>query len=169
LAAQLLVLTATAGVGAYWWLSVVPSARRTLAKEKRAGPLNEYLVNLQQNPNKQLERWFYTDWLQQLQRRQGLTQSAAAKRTAAAAEASRAADLHVAGEPEQQQQQQQQQTTLGSDNNSGPNLSSSLQEPQLHAGAVDDDKQPSFWSLDNPILATATILGTLAAISSILN
>jgi hypothetical protein len=153
-------------------LSVVPSARRTLAKEKRAGPLNEYLVDLQQNPNKQLERWFYTDWLQQLQRRQELTQSAAAKRAGAAAEASRAAVLQVAGQPEQQvlalqhQQQQQQQPTLNTEN-PGPNVSSSLQEPPEHAEAVDDDKQRSFWSLDNPILATATILGTLAAISII--
>lgn len=32
---QLAVLALTLGAAAYWWWSVVPSARRTLAKEKR--------------------------------------------------------------------------------------------------------------------------------------
>jgi hypothetical protein len=133
----------------------VPSARRTLAKEKRAGPFNEYLVGLQQDPGgKKVERWFFTDYLRQLERRQELARGAAAKRAAAASTAT------TVQQPQQQHQQpeelvEQQQPA-----------SSLQQEPPQD---VYVDKQPSFWSLDNPILATAALLGAIVLISSVLH
>lgn len=121
---------------------MVPSARRTLAKEKRAGPFNDYLVGLQQDPsNKKVERWFYTDYLRQLERRQELARGAAAKRAAAGSTATTVEEQQPA---------------------------SSLQQEPPQA-AVDADKQPSFWSSDNPILATAALLGAIALVSSILH
>jgi cytoskeletal protein RodZ len=177
LGGQLLVLAITIGAAAYWWWSVVPSARRTLAKEKRAGPLNEYLVELQQNPDKGVERWFYTDWLQQLQRRQQLAAQAAAKRAAASAGASAAtanaastaaaiADAATAG------QQEQVVTELGSaadgvaagseQQQQLPQLPPPTQEPYV-------DKEPNFWSLDNPLLATAAMLAAIGMVSTLLH
>ncbi len=49
-------LAAPAGLGAYWWLAVVPSARKRLAREKRAGTLNEYLGDLERDESRKLER-----------------------------------------------------------------------------------------------------------------
>jgi len=142
LTAQLVVLSMTAATAAFWWFSVVPSARRTLAKEKRQGPLNEYLLELQSNPNKQLERWFYTDWLQQLQRKQDMAAAARAKRAAAAS------TTEVQQQALEEQRFQQNQ------------------EEQQHA---ETDQQPSFWSLDNPILATAAALAGVGVVSSLLH
>lgn len=134
--------------------SVVPSARRTLAKEKRAGPFNDYLVGLQQDPSsKKVERWFYTDYLRQLERRQELARGAAAKRAAAGSNATTVLQQKQ-GSPEQLVEEQQPASNL-------------QQEPPQTA--VDADKQPSFWSLDNPILATAALLGAIALVSSILH
>lgn len=127
----------------------MPSARRTLAKEKRAGPFNDYLVGLQQDPSsKKVERWFYTDYLRQLERRQELARGAAAKRAAAGSNATTVL--------QQQELVEEQQPA------------SNLQQEPPQA-AVDADKQPSFWSLDNPILATAALLGAIALVSSILH
>lgn len=162
LAAQLLVLTVIVGAAAYWWYIVVPSARRTLAREKRTGPLNEYLVDLQSNSDKKVERWFYTDWLKQLERRQQVQAQAAAKR----AEIEGTATMTGPGTSQQQHQGQQ------------PLSDQPLSTGQAPADRVHDmyqqqdlsdhgDKQPYFWSLDNPILATAAILSTLALLSAL--
>jgi hypothetical protein len=160
LTAQLVVLSVTAATAAYWWLSVVPSARRTLAKEKRAGPLNQYLNELQEDSGRELERWFYTDWLRQLQQRQQMARAAAAKRAAAAA----VQPTTLTGS-QQQAQQQERQHVPGETTPAQP--SSSLQDPQTVGADVEDDKVPSFWSLDNPILATAAILAAIALVSSL--
>jgi hypothetical protein len=174
LGGQLLVLAITIGAAAYWWWSVVPSARRTLAKEKRAGPLNEYLVELQQNPDKGVERWFYTDWLQQLQRRQQLAAQAAAKRAAAtsgvqattanaASRATPTAGAAMAG--------QQQQAASDSSDATGPEQQQQQQPPQLPPPTEDPyvDKEPNFWSLDNPLLATAAMLAGIGVVSTVLH
>lgn len=154
LASMSLVLAATAGCAGYWWWSVVPSARRTLAKEKRAGPFNEYLVGLQQDPSsKKVERWFFTDYLRQLERRQELARGAAAKRAAAASPATTVQQLQQHQQPEELVDQQQP--------------ASSLQQELPQDVYV--DKQPSFWSLDNPVLATAALLGAIVLISSVLH
>lgn len=177
LTAQLVVLSATAATAAYWWLSVVPSARRTLAKEKRAGPLNSYLTDLQSNPERRVERWFYTDWLQQLSRRQQLSAAAAAKRAAAAAQqassitTAAAADMLPQATVQQQQQQSAGQPEQQYASQPAPVDSSSQQPgPALPGvGGDEDDTMPSFWSLDNPILATALLLAGITLISSVLH
>jgi glucose/arabinose dehydrogenase len=142
LAAQLVVLGVTAGAASYWWLAVVPAARRSLAKEKRAGPTKAYLEELQAAPDRPAERWVYGKWLVQLQRRQAMAQAAAAKRAAAAA----------AGQPDGSIDQPQQQQPLYYASSSGEE---------------DGDAMPSFWSLDNPILATAALLAAAAAVSAV--
>lgn len=163
LSAQLVVLTVTASTALYWWYSVVPSARRTLAKEKRSGPLSEYLQDLQQNPNKPLEQWFYTDWLRQLERRQQMAKAAAAKRAAGAGpESSLPQQAASQGQQEVLPQQWQRGAVLQDD----PQELSSRQDDNAEAEV---DKQPSFWSLDNPILATAAMLTAAALVSSILH
>lgn len=128
-----------------------------------SGPLNEYLLDLQANPDKQLERWFYTDWLQKLQRRQQMASAAAAKRAAAAAAASGSAAV-------QQDQQQQQPATTTTEQ---PQRLEQQQQDQQQEGSpaaeVYEDKMPSFWSLDNPILATATLIAGAALVSTILH
>lgn len=162
LGAQVLVLAVTLGAAAYWWWAVVPSARRALAKEKRSGLLNNYLVELQANPDKKLERWFYTDWLQQLQRRQRLAAQAAAKRTV---KAQLSGIAETASAPE---------TVSGAGGPAGAGPHSTA--VTAAGAAVDDeaasaqqqdveDKEPLFWSLDNPILATGALLTGVALIS----
>lgn len=125
-AAQAVVVGLTIGVAAYWWYAVVPSARRTLAKEKRAGFVRDYLLELQNDSGRKLERWFYTDWLRQLQSAQKM---GAQHRT------------HDANSAE------------------GKDTISQNQQQSV-------DKQPYFWSLDNPILATAAIIGTVVLVST---
>jgi hypothetical protein len=169
--AQLVVLLATVGAAGYWWWSLVPTLRRNLAKEKRQGALNEYLVDLQQNDEKKLEQWFYTDWLKQLQRRQEMAQRAAAKRAAV-------------GEPGSTQQEQQQQQGEFSPESRSASQIVTVADPHVkgtadHQGDVpspleeqqqgDGDKEPFFWSLDNPIMATAAGLAAIALVSSLLH
>jgi hypothetical protein len=175
LGGQLLVLAITIGAAAYWWWSVVPSARRTLAKEKRAGPLNEYLVELQQDPDKGVERWFYTDWLQQLQRRQQLAAQAAAKRAAASAEApANAASVSAATNDVAAPLTTQQQATAGS-GGAADGVASTSEQPQQQQQQPSPpaepyvDKEPNFWSLDNPLLATAALLAVIGVVSTLLH
>jgi hypothetical protein len=58
------VLLSTVGLASYWWLVFVPSERRDLAKNKNKGGLNNYLEELEASSGRELERWFYTEWLQ---------------------------------------------------------------------------------------------------------
>jgi type II secretory pathway pseudopilin PulG len=157
LSAQLLVLAVTTGAAAYWWFAVVPTARRTLAKEKRLGTLNSYLLELQSSKGEEhrLERWFYTDWLRQLQHRQLLAAQAAAKRQSLTTSDPTKHDADQATFDEEQiaaslRPPQQQKTN---------NFEQALDEP--------GDKQPSFWSLDNPLLATTALLAFAVAASLI--
>ncbi|KAF6266718.1 hypothetical protein COO60DRAFT_1473196 [Scenedesmus sp. NREL 46B-D3] len=179
LGGQLLVLAITLGAAAYWWWSVVPSARRTLAKEKRSGPLNEYLVELQQNPGKGVERWFYTDWLQQLQRRQQLALQAAAKRAAGAAETStatatgaNAATTSTSAAPHMGQRQPATSSGITADGvPAGAELQQQQQQQQQQTPSEEPyvDKEPAFWSLDNPLLATAALLAAIGVVSTLLH
>jgi hypothetical protein len=174
---QLFVLAAAAGAGAYWWYTLVPTLRRNLAKEKRSGgEVNKYLVEIQADESRGLERWFYTDWLQQLSQRQQLAAQAAAKRAAAAASVTAAA-----------QQQPQDASLAASLITAAPpappsagQSSPSLQPPPPAAAAggagpsepaeeEEDNKEPSFWSLDNPILATAAALSAMTLVSVVLH
>uniref|UniRef100_A0A383V710 Uncharacterized protein n=1 Tax=Tetradesmus obliquus TaxID=3088 RepID=A0A383V710_TETOB len=178
LASQLLVLAVTLGAAAYWWWSVVPSARRTLAKEKRSGPLKEYLVELQENPDKGVERWFYTDWLQQLQRRQQLAAQAAAKRAAGAAGLSATATsaaTSTGAAPQAGQQPSTASQGVAADDvpllaqQSTPQQQQQQQQQQPPAEETYVDKEPNFWSLDNPLLATAAMLAAIGVVSTVLH
>lgn len=60
------VFLSTFGVAAYWWLVLVPSERRDLAKNKNKGGLNKYLDELYytDDSERKLEKWFYSEWLE---------------------------------------------------------------------------------------------------------
>lgn len=79
------VLGSTAGVLAYWWLVLVPSERRDLAKNKNKGGLNDYLADLEKSgtSERKIEKWFYSEWLERRRRVQQLAAKNAAKRAAA--------------------------------------------------------------------------------------
>jgi hypothetical protein len=64
LAQTAVVLLSTVGLASYWWLVFVPSERRDLAKNKNKGGLNAYLGELETSTGRDLEKWFYTEWLQ---------------------------------------------------------------------------------------------------------
>lgn len=70
--------------GAYWWFVLVPSERRSLARSKRKGAVDEYLNELEEEGGggRALERWFYTDWLRV---RRGMRARAARRAAGAAA------------------------------------------------------------------------------------
>jgi cobalamin biosynthesis Mg chelatase CobN len=136
-----------------WW-SVVPSARRTLAREKRAGPLRKYLEDIQSDEGRAAERWFYTDWLRKLERQQEMAARGAARRASAAASAAAAvagteqqASTREPGAAAEQQQQQQQQ-----------------QQAEVEEYV---DREPTFFSLDNPLLATAALIAAFGALSAL--
>ncbi|KIZ00637.1 hypothetical protein MNEG_7326 [Monoraphidium neglectum] len=136
--------------GGRWW-SVVPSARRTLAKEKRAGAVRGYLEEIQNDSDRGLERWFYTDWLRQLERRQEMARNAAAKRAAALGGGAAAGGGGAEGGTDAEQQRQQQQ-----------------QKQEQQQQEDDGDRQPAFFSLDNPLIATAALVAGAGAASALL-
>jgi len=80
------VLGSTAGVMGYWWLVLVPSERRDLAKNKNKGGLNDYLDDLEKTAvsERKLEKWFYAEWLERRARVQRIASANATKRMAAA-------------------------------------------------------------------------------------
>lgn len=89
LGTTLAVLGSTGGVLAYWWLVLVPSERRDLAKNKNKGGLNVYLDGLEKSDptERKLEKWFYTEWLERRARVQRIAASNAAKRLATSSSA----------------------------------------------------------------------------------
>eukprot|EP00882_Tetradesmus_deserticola_P011446 GHRQ01012109.1.p1 GENE.GHRQ01012109.1~~GHRQ01012109.1.p1 ORF type:complete len:162 (+),score=43.76 GHRQ01012109.1:227-712(+) len=148
-----------------------PHNRRALAKEKRSGPLKEYLVELQQNPDKGVERWFYTDWLQQLQRRQQLEVQAAAKRAASTTESSattaNVVNTATTSDGAGPTVRQPPSTSSGLAADTAPVAAEQQQPPPLAEPYV--DTEPSFWSLDNPLLASAVLLAAVAVLSTLLH
>ncbi len=177
LASQLLVLAVTCGGALYWWLEVVPNARRRLAKEKRQGDVREMLEEIQQRPdNRRLERWFYSDWLKQLERRQELAQRAAQKRASAGDEVfsntPTATQTASASGRESEDQSPAAHAAAARqegvpDNYSDVQHAVEKQDPASSAqsgrgqpaeGIDEDDKMPNFWSLDNPLIAVGALL-----------
>ena len=150
------VLTACMGLGGYWWFVLVPSERAALAKEKRKGALGEYLKvrcnvsmcshwpiityfyqEVNNDPQRSLERWFYTDWLQS---KWFKAKTAAGLKRTEGIPSSEGADGLLEGPP--------------SDN---------LLKPTY------ETPTPSFWSLDNPIVAAAALIATLGLASSVIH
>jgi hypothetical protein len=147
LASQLVVLATTAAAGCYWWLVVVPSERGSLARSKRRGPLNEYLDGLESDTSRGPERWFYSEWLgKRSARRSAVAQSTA---TAQADKATSDAQPQEAGLME-------------------PPLKEPTPNPDLMQPAF-NSPTPSFWSLDNPIMATMVGLGACAAVAAVVS
>ena len=75
LAQTSVVLLSTVGLASYWWLVFVPSERRDLAKNKNKGGLNAYLGELESSTGRDLEKWFYTEWLQRRQKVRKMVES----------------------------------------------------------------------------------------------
>ncbi len=75
LAQTAVVLLSTVGLASYWWLVFVPSERRDLAKNKNKGGLNAYLGELESSTGRDLEKWFYTEWLQRRQKVRKMVES----------------------------------------------------------------------------------------------
>jgi len=145
---------------------VVPSARRTLAKEKRSGPLREYLETIQAEDGRGAERWFYTDWLKKLERQQGMARRAAAKRAAAAG-----GGAAVGGGESGNSSSSRDSgvvTTLAATESAaeaGGSADKQQQEPDGEAEWV--DKEPDFFSLDNPLFATAALIAAFGLMSAL--
>ena len=47
----------------YWWNVVIPEKRKEVAISKNKGEIKEYLESIRDNDEKNLEQWFFTDWL----------------------------------------------------------------------------------------------------------
>jgi len=47
----------------YWWSVVIPAKRTEVAISKNKGEIKEYLESIRDNDDKNLEQWFFTDWL----------------------------------------------------------------------------------------------------------
>jgi len=161
-AAQLSVLAASVGLAAYWWNVVVPSERASLAKAKRRGGVGEYLAEVNEDPERKLEQWFYTDWLRSswFQARFG-KRARAARSAADAAETSRVASRSSVGKPAEGGADTQLQGQPADDPLSGP-ANQDLLKPSY------ETPTPSFFSLDNPIVATAVLLIVFGLSSSVL-
>lgn len=57
--------------GSVWWTQIIPQKRLELSKSKRQGQVSEMLDELRElestgSDARQLERWFYTDWIQKV-------------------------------------------------------------------------------------------------------
>ena len=57
--------------GTVWWTQVIPQKRLELSKSKRQGTVGEMLDELREleltgSDDRQLERWFYTDWIKKV-------------------------------------------------------------------------------------------------------
>lgn len=122
----------------------MPTARATLAKSKRKGEVGEYLKELQvADPGtRQAERWFYTDWLNQLSKRRALNA------------------WGNAGSP-----------TAGSGSSSGvpPLAPSSLDGPadENLLRPSYETPTPRFFSLDNPLIAAGAFIGGAVLLASV--
>eukprot|EP00187_Rhodella_violacea_P017004 CAMPEP_0184723970 /NCGR_PEP_ID=MMETSP0314-20130426/26645_1 /TAXON_ID=38298 /ORGANISM="Rhodella maculata, Strain CCMP 736" /LENGTH=228 /DNA_ID=CAMNT_0027188873 /DNA_START=19 /DNA_END=705 /DNA_ORIENTATION=+ len=139
-AASMLVLAATGAAVAYWWLVLVPDRRRALARRKRGGDVGEMLDELEASTGNEnrAERWFYADWL--------------AKRREVRA---RGGKGRVEGRAEGDQNTRAESGTVPA-------------ARRADKDSEGDDREPSFWSLDNPLVASFVLLAVLVLGSSLL-
>ena len=153
LANEFVVLGAIAGMTAYWWFVLVPSARVRLASNKRSGALRTYLEELKSDDSKDrdAERWFYAQWLSKIdpETRYLLREDAGA----AGDETTTTTTTATATKP----------TTRLDDTNGGGVRG---KEPSLEEIMKSARKTPKFWSLDNPVLVGTMLSVGAAAILS---
>ena len=137
--------------GAYWWFVLVPSERRSLARSKRRGAVNEYLTSIEEDgQGRALERWFYTDWLKV---RRGLRD-----RTRREASSSSL--------PNSSPDDSDRSTDTPMDDSSTATETDEVKVERIEErSSLDGTEAPAFLSLDNPLIATAIIiaLGVLLA------
>ena len=141
------VLGSTAGVIGYWWLVLVPSERRDLAKNKNKGGLNEYLDDLENSEpsERKMEKWFYTEWLERRARVKRIAAVNAAKRAAAAREVGQGdgeGAVAVLGSDMDQAEAEEAEAELAM-----------AREQEIEKAVP----MPSFFSLDNPIIIALTL------------
>ncbi|PNH06813.1 hypothetical protein TSOC_006796 [Tetrabaena socialis] len=152
LAAQSLVLVLTLVAAGYWWLVVVPSERAAVGRSKRLGTLATYLEELEQPEaaeQRRLERWFYSDWLRQREARQQRLRQQRGGAAAPAAGAERLEGAQTEPEPD---------VYAGLE---GQRPDDNLLRPTAATPT------PRFFSLDNPIVATAALLGVVGLLASL--
>ena len=153
LANEVVVLGAIAGMTAYWWFVLVPSARVRLASNKRSGALRTYLEELKSDDSKDrdAERWFYAQWLSKIdpETRYLLREDAGAEGD----ETTTTTTTTTATKP----------TTRLDDTNGGGVRG---KEPSLEEIIKSARKTPKFWSLDNPVLVGTMLSVGAAAILS---
>lgn len=175
--AQLFILVIMLGMAAYWWLVLVPSERQTLAKAKRKGAVGDYLLQIESQDDRKLERWFYsnwrnTTWFASLQKRS--TKSEDDRLTSLTAEDS----MGSVGSG----------SVVGANTFTTPSTSSNIKSGDTHEDAgldLDDeillasssstgdfdpeyeDKEPAFFSFDNPIILAATMLTIIVMLSAV--
>ncbi|GAX82054.1 hypothetical protein CEUSTIGMA_g9482.t1 [Chlamydomonas eustigma] len=140
LASQLVVASSSLGLGAYWWFVVVPSERAALAKAKRKGGVGEYLKEVKSDPDRKLEQWFYTDWL-----RSSWFQAKMAREVQTE---STAANIIIEATATDSSSSTSTSKDLSEDEKPNPNLL----QPTF------ETPTPSFWSLDNPIVAAMALI-----------
>ncbi|KAF5836995.1 hypothetical protein DUNSADRAFT_4968 [Dunaliella salina] len=181
LASASVVIASTVITGMYWWMVVVPSERATLAKSKRRGTMRQYLQELQEDPSREAERWFYADWLRQLEKRESKRSqkgTAAAGSAASSMEASSRDNTTAAAATAEPMASSTAAPSSDSMGPSGGNMPHSEtqqpQQPQQPQQQSQRDNllqptertpEPNFLSLDNPVVFTATLLGGLVALS----
>eukprot|EP00798_Chlamydomonas_sp_ICE-L_P014994 gene14994-21052_t len=124
------------------WLVVVPSERQTLGKAKRKGEVAQYLLKIENDESRGLERWFYTNWREQSWFT--LVQKKDAKMKA----------LQEGGRSQEG----------GLQGGGGSEGSEGSEVPPVEEYI---DKMPDFWSLDNPIVFAGSGLVVIVALSAV--
>eukprot|EP00239_Pterosperma_sp_CCMP1384_P005976 CAMPEP_0197855932 /NCGR_PEP_ID=MMETSP1438-20131217/27534_1 /TAXON_ID=1461541 /ORGANISM="Pterosperma sp., Strain CCMP1384" /LENGTH=204 /DNA_ID=CAMNT_0043471195 /DNA_START=302 /DNA_END=916 /DNA_ORIENTATION=- len=163
-AQTLVVLVVTLAPALYWWLVLVPSERQSLAKNKRRGEVKEYLEQIEGDESRVMERWFYTDWLQQKGReserrernkQRGKTTKASASTTTTPSTSTTVEAVSTGS--------QTQTPAPPSDSSSGADEKEEL-EPFDETPYV---ATPNFFSGDNPILVTAVLISLSVAVGAL--
>ena len=157
---ECVALGAIAGMTAYWWFVLVPSARVRLATNKRTGALRTYLEELKRDDSKDrgAERWFYAQWLSKVDPETRYL-------------------LRADAEDAEVDTVERTTTTINTTTTTTPNITSTrlnqtngggvrTKEPSLEDIIKAAKKTPKFWSLDNPVLVGAFLSIGAAAIVS---
>lgn len=127
---QVAVLGSAFGLAAYWWYIFVPAERRSLAKEKRRGEVKEYLEEIAGDESRGLERWFYDDWLKR---------------------------KYIRANKVPRVPQATATTAVDADGESAPKATPVPKTTSPADQEVYVDKEPNFWSFDNPLVTTAAL------------
>lgn len=147
----------------YWWYVIVPQERTRLGRSKRMGDVKEYLEELEGDKGRRLERWFYSDWLQQrAKRRQQRAQASAA---AEAPTANQAAEGQQGSYGAQSSQAADAPSRRAEEGSSAPSPAPQSKQSLLRPPS-DATPTPRFASMDNPLVAAAALLALMATLAT---